>query len=91
MALESSNVFGKTFGIAEHTEELMKKAGFVNVRYKTFKWPIGTWPKDPGLKQIGAYNRMAWEDGMEGWMIYLLTNYLGVGYLFACTIGHDRN
>ncbi|QDS72871.1 hypothetical protein FKW77_007448 [Venturia effusa] len=77
MAIECGEVFGKSFGIAEHTEELMKKAGFVNVRYQTFKWPIGPWPKDPGLKRIGAYNRMAWEDGMEGWAIYLFTNYLG--------------
>ncbi|TID27744.1 putative methyltransferase [Venturia nashicola] len=77
MALECGDVFGKSFGIAEHTEEYMKKAGFVNVKYQTFKWPIGPWPKDPGLKQIGAYNRMAWEDGMEGWAMYLFTNHLG--------------
>ena len=56
----------------------MTKAGFVNVTYATFKWPIGTWPKDPKLKQIGAYNRLGWEEGIEGWAMYLFTNHLGV-------------
>lgn len=91
MALECSQAFGKSFGVAEHTEELMKKAGFINVTYKTFKWPIGEWPKDPGLKQIGAYNRMAWEDGMEGWTMYLFTHHFGVSYpLLVCgPVGQD--
>jgi hypothetical protein len=80
LALESGDRFGKSFRIAEETEELMNKAGFVNVTYQTFKWPIGTWPKNPKLKQIGAYNRLAWEDGMEGWAMYLFTRYLGVCY-----------
>jgi hypothetical protein len=45
--------------------------------YKTFKWPIGPWPKDKRLKEIGAYNRLGWEDGIEGWAMFLFTNYLG--------------
>jgi hypothetical protein len=78
LALEAGVKFGKTFAIAEDSEEMIKKAGFANVVYKTFKWPIGTWPKDPKLKQIGAYNRLGWEEGMEGWAMYLFTNHLGV-------------
>ncbi|KAF2429240.1 hypothetical protein EJ08DRAFT_671167 [Tothia fuscella] len=56
---------------------LESKAGSVNVVYQTFKWPMGTWPKNPKLKQIGAYNRIAFEDGVEGWTMHLFTNYLG--------------
>lgn len=78
LTLECGEKFGKTFAIAEDTEALMQKAGFVNVKYQTFKWPIGTWPKEQKLKQIGAYNRLAFEDGMEGWTMLLFTNYLGV-------------
>ena len=34
------------------------------------------WPRDPRLKQIGLYNRLQWEEGIEGWCIFLLTNCL---------------
>jgi hypothetical protein len=78
LALECGEKFGKTFSIAEDSEGLMKKAGFINVTNRTFKWPIGIWPKDPKLKQIGAYNRLGWEDGIEGWALFLFTNHLGV-------------
>jgi hypothetical protein len=81
LALECGEKFGKSFRIAEESEMLMKKAGFVNVTYQTFKVPIGPWPKNPKLKQIGAYNRLAWEDGMEGWFLFLFTNYLGVSFV----------
>lgn len=84
LALEGGVRFGKSFSIAEDSEELMKKAGFVNVKYQTFKWPIGTWPKNEKLKQIGAYNRIGWEDGMEGWAMFLFTNHLGVRHSLLC-------
>jgi hypothetical protein len=88
LALECGEKFGKSFHIAEDTEVLMNKAGFVNVTYQTFKWPIGTWPKNSKLKQIGAYNRLGWEDGMEGWAMFLFTNHLGVCYHFLHTGPH---
>lgn len=91
MAIKCGEVFGKSFGVAEHLQEYMEKAGFINVKYQTFKWPIGPWPKDPALKQIGAYNRMAWEDGMEGWAMYLFTNHLGVRYSLAFAYLPDRD
>jgi hypothetical protein len=78
LSWEAGEKFGKSFRIAEDTKELMEQAGFVNVTYQTFKWPIGPWPKDAKLKKIGAYNRLAWEEGVEGWFIYLLTKFLGV-------------
>merc|ERR1711881_251454 len=58
-------------------ETEFKKAGFENVRYVTYKWPIGTWPKSQKYKTIGAYNRMAVEDGIEGWAMYMFTNVHG--------------
>jgi len=80
LALEGGDKFGKSFRIAEDTKKLMETAGFHNVTYRTFKWPIGPWPKDPKLKEIGAYNRLGWEDGMEGWAMFLFTKYHGVSY-----------
>jgi hypothetical protein len=56
----------------------MVKAGFVDVVERRFKVPIGGWPGDPGLKQLGLYNRLQWVEGIEGWCMYLLTTVLGV-------------
>lgn len=77
LAIECGQKFGKSFSIAEDSEREFRKAGFQNVTYKTLKWPIGTWPLDKRLKKIGGYNRLAWEDGIEGWAMFLFTNYLG--------------
>jgi ubiquinone/menaquinone biosynthesis C-methylase UbiE len=77
LAIECGQKFGKSFSIAEDSESELTKAGFENVTYRTFRWPIGTWPKEQKYKMIGAYNRIGWEDGIEGWAMFLFTNYLG--------------
>ncbi|KAL2019047.1 hypothetical protein VTK56DRAFT_10151 [Thermocarpiscus australiensis] len=76
LALEAGRKFGKSFSIAEDMEGFMKEAGFVNVRRHEFPWPIGPWSKDPNLKTVGAYNRLGWEQGLEGWAVFLFTKYL---------------
>lgn len=86
LALECGENFGKSFGIAEDTEKFFREAGFENVTYRTFKWPIGPWPRDRRMKEIGAYNRIGWEEGLEGWAMFLFTNYLGVSLLQSPSI-----
>lgn len=76
-ALENGKKFGKSFSIAEDSPAEFHKAGFESVTYKQYKWPIGSWPKDPQLKRIGLFNRMAIEDGIEGWAMFLFTNVAG--------------
>lgn len=78
LAWECGEKFGKSFRIAEDTKDLMEQAGFVNVKRHTFKWPIGTWPMDKTMKEIGAYNRLGWDEGIDGWAMFLFTNFLGV-------------
>ena len=56
----------------------MEEAGFVNVVEKKFKFPIGTWPKDPRMKELGTWFRAYFEDGMEGYAMALLTRVLKV-------------
>jgi len=52
-------------------------AGFVNIKEHVFKIPIGPWPKDPRLKEIGAWNKLQAFEGVEGWTVALLTRVLG--------------
>lgn len=44
---------GKPFDLILTFAETMKKAGFANVKQEIRKLPIGPWPMDPVLKEIG--------------------------------------
>ncbi len=79
LAIEAGVKFGKSFGIAEDVESFMTAAGFVNIKKHVFPWPIGPWARDPTLKSIGEYNRLGWQQGLEGWALFLFTKFLGVG------------
>ncbi|KAJ6133723.1 hypothetical protein N7523_000045 [Penicillium sp. IBT 18751x] len=55
--------------------ETIRKAGFVDVREKTYKWPIGPWARDQRYKEAGTVNFQHWMSGMEGWSMWLLTKF----------------
>ena len=79
---QAGDAFGKTLRIAEEAKDRMCQAGFVDVVEHRVKVPIGGWAKDPHLKQLGRYNRLHWEEGIEGWTMMLLTTILGVCLCF---------
>ena len=76
--IECGRRINKTFEIAENMAGLITEAGFVDVTEKRFKWPIGPWSSEPRLKEIGRWNLLNWEEGMEGWVIAPYTRVLGV-------------
>jgi hypothetical protein len=82
LAHESSKNFGKQIDIQPFLKENIEKAGFVDVVEKKFKWPIGDWPADARLKDIGRWNAQHWIEGIEPWTLRLLTQYLGVNEPF---------
>ena len=43
-----------------------------------YKWPMNGWPKDKDLKNIGRWNQLRLMDGVEGFMLRLLTQVGGV-------------
>ncbi|KAL4879871.1 S-adenosyl-L-methionine-dependent methyltransferase [Aspergillus karnatakaensis] len=77
ISIEAGEAFGKSLRIVDESRERLKKAGFVDVVERRFKVPIGGWSSDPHLKQVGLYTRLHWEEGIEGWTMYLLTAVLG--------------
>jgi hypothetical protein len=79
VSLAAGDAFGKTLRIVDEAKQGLIDAGFRNVTEHRFKWPIGAWSKDPHLKDIGSYNWLQWEEGIEGWCTYLLSNHLGWG------------
>lgn len=69
---------GKTWEIAENMAGLMGEAGFVDIVEKRFKWPVGPWSSDERMKDIGRWNLLNWEEGMEGWALASHTRVLKV-------------
>lgn len=47
-------------------EDWLRDAGFVNISTKVLPLPMGTWPKDKRLKEIGAFNLISTLDNLEG-------------------------
>ena len=78
LAIEASERFGKQINIQPHLKDMIIQAGFEDVKEFAYKWPIGEWPQDPRLKDIGGWNARHWMEGLETWTLRLLTQYMGV-------------
>ncbi|KAF2875947.1 S-adenosyl-L-methionine-dependent methyltransferase [Massariosphaeria phaeospora] len=71
---------GMTFKTVERMRGEMEAAGFVDVVERKFLWPIGTWPKERRLKELGRWGERNWSEGIEGWVLALYTRVLGWSY-----------
>lgn len=78
LAISAGNAFGKSLLIAETMEDDIRKAGFTDVVRWKFKWPIGAWSNDPRLKELGTWNLIIWNRGLEGWTLRFFTKHMGV-------------
>lgn len=62
------------FDIAPQLPDMMRKAGFEDVQYTQKIVPMGTWPRDPALKEIGRWFRMQFLDSaIEAYSLALFT------------------
>ncbi|KAF1815802.1 S-adenosyl-L-methionine-dependent methyltransferase [Eremomyces bilateralis CBS 781.70] len=50
-----------------------KDTGFTNINQKTFHIPVGTWPKDKTMKEIGTINAIQFMENLEGFTLRPLT------------------
>ena len=76
VSLQAGDAFGKSLRRVEENRQGLIDAGFEGVVEHRYKLPITGWPKDRRLKQMGIFNQLQWEHGIEGWCLFLLTNYL---------------
>lgn len=56
-------------------QDAFRKAGFVDICEKEYKWPIGPWARDQKYKEAGTVNYQHWMSGMEGWAMWLLCKF----------------
>ncbi|MCJ1388337.1 hypothetical protein MMC18_001183 [Xylographa bjoerkii] len=58
-------------------EGMMKDVGFVNIHHQRYPLPVGTWPADKHLKEIGAWNYLQCTEGLEAFCYAIFTRALG--------------
>ncbi|KAL8685710.1 MAG: hypothetical protein Q9224_005709 [Gallowayella concinna] len=76
--LSVGEMWGKGFNAWEILKERMEAAGFVDVVQVPMKWPIGPWMQDEHMKQLGMWNALRLDTGLEGYVMRLFTMAGGV-------------
>ncbi|KAM5354305.1 hypothetical protein ACJ41O_000955 [Fusarium nematophilum] len=76
---ESGRKTGRTWEIARdgRQEEYMREAGFEDITYRSWKVPIGGWPQDKKLKQVGLYNGTWIDRSIDAFAIFPISEVLG--------------
>ena len=64
---------GRPLTIGRGIAERMRKAGFVDVHQQIAIWPLGSWPKQQGLKELGRWGNLGMIDGAYVFTLHLLT------------------
>jgi hypothetical protein len=75
---ELGRKLGNEFDIWNQVKEGMVRAGFVDVVETRTKWPMGSWSSDPKMKELGRWNQLWIGQGIEGFVLRMLTNHGGV-------------
>ncbi|KAJ4178436.1 hypothetical protein NW759_017352 [Fusarium solani] len=75
--IEGSTKFGKPLEVAVDWKEKMEKAGFVGVQQEMRKMPIGAWPKDLKLKEIGKYQLIQQIEAVESYTPRIFSTVMG--------------
>lgn len=75
--MEAGQKIGRTLNPAPQMKGWVEDAGFTNVNQQRFKLPIGSWPKDARLKEIGTLMRANFVDGVEAFTAALFQDVLG--------------
>ncbi|GKU05774.1 unnamed protein product [Fusarium langsethiae] len=73
--VEGGRKMGRPFTVFEDgiQKRAMQEAGFVDIEERTFKNPIGGWPKDPKVRSIGHYTQAALEQDGKGTVLHMAT------------------
>ncbi|KAK5657989.1 hypothetical protein OQA88_2543, partial [Cercophora sp. LCS_1] len=72
---EGGKKIGRSFNLydGDVQGQSMRSAGFEEVGRRDFTTPVGQWPRDPKLKEIGMFAQAAFEVDTEGYILFLAT------------------
>lgn len=69
---------GRAFNVSEFWEDKLRDAGFTGeINRHMVKLPVGGWAADPRWKEVGLFNRMHLEQGLEGFANYVCHMVMG--------------
>ncbi|KAL2133430.1 hypothetical protein VTI74DRAFT_2356 [Chaetomium olivicolor] len=77
MLLDAARKIGRDPCPGVSLEAWVRDAGFTNVKHQKIPIPIGSWPRDPKLKEIGKYNYVQVLSGLEAFTLRLFCDVLG--------------
>ncbi|KAF9873169.1 C6 zinc finger domain protein [Colletotrichum karsti] len=80
LLVEAAEKMGRSMEALEHQasdKKAMGEIGFTNMTSQDFIWPLNSWPKDEKLKEIGRWQFVNLDTGLEGLSMGLLTRVLG--------------
>lgn len=76
---EAATKLGNRMDIAPELLEITQKAGFPDATQRILKSPMGVWPKNSKLKEMGAVGREIFNvGGAESYGLALFTRVLGM-------------
>ncbi|BCS27064.1 class I SAM-dependent methyltransferase [Aspergillus puulaauensis] len=74
---EACDKINRPITIGADLERIVKETGFVNGKHQVFQVPLGTWPRERRMKDIGALNMYQMLDGLEAFTTATFTAILG--------------
>lgn len=75
--VRAADIVGQIASPGPHLKNWAEDAGFIDIEEHIFKLPYGPWPKDPRMKELGAWNQLQALEGVEGWTMGLFNRVLG--------------
>ncbi|KAF5005150.1 hypothetical protein FDECE_8407 [Fusarium decemcellulare] len=68
---DGGKILGNSFFVHDLQKEGFEDVGFEDVRTVDYKFPVGGWPKDPKLAEIGRFVKLTLENDMEGYTLMM--------------------
>ncbi|KAK1499405.1 hypothetical protein CCUS01_00129 [Colletotrichum cuscutae] len=75
--IEACEKIGRTMDPAPSFKRWTEEAGFQKVGEQRFKLPIGSWPRDARLKEVGTLMGVNFLEGVEAFTAALFKDVLG--------------
>lgn len=73
----ASEMVGQKLNIVETMPQRLERQGFTGIRDDIYKLPIGPWPKDRRLKELGYVTLFQAFEALESWTLAPFTRVLG--------------
>ncbi|KAF5712163.1 TAM domain-containing protein [Fusarium mundagurra] len=68
---DGSRILGNPFFVHDLQQKAFEEAGFKDIETVDYKFPIGGWPKDPKLAEVGRFVKATLENDLEGYTLMM--------------------